>query len=90
MPINGIYKTKEYEDAFNFICIMAFGHAEYMKELENEAFAIARGKMAARWKIMWKWLQEHHPMVYEAVWSITIALALASVIISVICIVKLS
>ncbi len=47
MPINGIYKTKEYEDAFNFICIMAFGHAEYMKELENEAFAIARGKMAA-------------------------------------------
>ena len=26
---------------------MAFGHAEYMKELENEAFAIARGKMAA-------------------------------------------
>jgi len=29
-------------------------------------------------------------MVYEAVWSITIALALASVIISVICIVKLS
>ena len=36
---------------------------------------------------MWEWLQEHHPMIYETVWSIIIALSLASIIISIKCIV---
>lgn len=44
---NGNCKMEEYEASFNFLCNMALEHAEYMKELENEAFAIARGEMVA-------------------------------------------
>ena len=35
---------------------------------------------------MWQWLQKNHPIVYEVVWWSVDAMALAAIIISIICI----
>ncbi len=37
---------------------------------------------------MWSWLKEKHPVIYELIWCVVDGMALASIIISIICIVS--
>lgn len=37
---------------------------------------------------MWQWLQKNHPIIYEAIWWGVNLMAIASIIISIICIVN--
>lgn len=36
---------------------------------------------------MWQWLQKNHPIAYEVIWSAVAAMGIASIVISIICIV---
>lgn len=41
---NSSYGVEEYEDAFHFLCTMAFEHSEHLKTLENEAFKLLQAR----------------------------------------------